>query len=71
MNTKEPERIPPHISPMVTAHQIPILPMKSGNKNKKPIWNINVLVKEMINDSKPLFKAVKKDEKKIAKPTAK
>lgn len=48
-----------------------MLPINNGNKNKKPIWNMSVLVKEIINDNKPLFKAVKNEEKKIAKPTAK
>ena len=60
----------PTISPIDTAHQIPISPINKGKRYKNPIWNINVLIREIRRDKAPLFKAVKKEEKKIEKPQA-
>lgn len=71
MITKDVDKIAPITSPKVTAHQIPSLPINNGIKYKNPIWKINVLANEIIKDNKPLFKAVKKDEKKIENPQAK
>ena len=50
---------------------MPSSPKKYGNNNTAIIWNINVLPIDNNNDTKPLFKAVKKAELKILKPQIK
>ena len=56
------------ISPKAIAHQIPLFPRSGGNKNAKPIWNNNVRDIDIIADTVPLFKAVKKQEANIENP---
>lgn len=48
--------------------QIPSTPQKRGRIKTAAIWNTRVLKNAIDADISPLFKAVKKDEPKIANP---
>ena len=43
-------------------NQMPSTPSKAGKTIITMIWNTNVLKKEIIADTSPLFRAVKKEE---------
>lgn len=69
MNPKD--MIKPNNSEIRALHQIPSLPMNKGIKKTHPICNTNVLVEDIIAETTPLFKAVKKAEAKILNPHTK
>ena len=52
-------------------NQIPSVCNSNGRNKIAIIWNTKVLVKEIIADITPLFKAVKKDDANIFKPVNK
>lgn len=56
------------ISAVTMESQIPSVSQKSGRIRTAPVWNTSVLIKEIAADTRPLFKAVKKDDPKIANP---
>ena len=62
-------------SAITTDSQIPIISLPSGKSNGKiktaATWKTNVLKNEIIAEIGPLFKAVKKEEPKIANPANK
>ena len=51
-------------SPTTIAHQMPIGPNIKGRTNTNKIWNTKVLLIEIVAETAPLFKAVKKEEEK-------
>ncbi len=48
--------------------QIPSLPINNGRIKTAATWNTSVRRNDMIADTGPLFRAVKKDEVQIPKP---
>lgn len=53
------------------ASQMPSIPSTSGRNTTIMDWNKNVLAKEIVAETKPLFNAVKKAELNILKPPIK
>ena len=51
-----------HISAKNALNQMPSFPKKIGSKRIAPVWNKNVLKKEIAAEIFPLFSAVKKEE---------
>lgn len=56
------------ISANTTENQIPSTPQKRGKIKTDEIWNTKVLRKEISAEVSPSFKAVKKEEPKMANP---
>ena len=52
---------------MTDAH-MPSVPRNRGMTITAMIWNTRVLIKEIIADTTPLFRAVKKPEENMANP---
>lgn len=59
------------ISAATIEAQIPSTFQNIGKIKTADIWNINVLIKDIVAEISPLFSAVKKDEPKIANPANK
>ena len=57
-----------NISAKTTASHIPSIPIIKGSSNIIKIPNTNVLKKDIIPETTPLFSAVKKDDANILNP---